>query len=154
MILADLAAVEAELRTLPVDELAVLSVKAEDQGLTGTRVTVKVPPEGHHHRGLKTISAMIEESNLPPPVKDRATRVFRRLAEAEELYEEAADLHGDAPWRGQTVADAASSTLFELRNLAIGMVAPEIEGQDTDGVAFKLSDYRGKVIMLDFWGHW
>jgi predicted small lipoprotein YifL len=32
--------------------------------------------------------------------------------------------------------------------------APEIEGEDQDGVPFKLSDYRGKVIMLDFWGNW
>jgi cytochrome oxidase Cu insertion factor (SCO1/SenC/PrrC family) len=32
--------------------------------------------------------------------------------------------------------------------------APEIEGEDQDGVTFKLSDYRGKVILLDFWGNW
>jgi hypothetical protein len=23
-----------------------------------------------------------------------------------------------------------------------------------DGVPFKLSDYRGKVVVVDFWGHW
>ena len=37
---------------------------------------------------------------------------------------------------------------------AIGQVAPEIEAEDLDGQPFKLSDYRGKVVMLDFWGHW
>lgn len=37
---------------------------------------------------------------------------------------------------------------------AIGELAPEIEGTDLDGVAFKLSDYRGKVVMLDFYGDW
>ncbi len=31
---------------------------------------------------------------------------------------------------------------------------PEINGRDMDGNAFKLSDYRGKVIMVDFWGDW
>ncbi|MDA7918285.1 peroxiredoxin family protein [Mariniblastus sp.] len=36
----------------------------------------------------------------------------------------------------------------------IGELAPEIEGVDLDGVAFKLSDYRGKVVMLDFYGDW
>jgi len=35
-----------------------------------------------------------------------------------------------------------------------GNVAPDIEGTDLDGVAFKLSDYRGKVVFLDFWGDW
>jgi peroxiredoxin len=34
------------------------------------------------------------------------------------------------------------------------MKAPDIEGKDMDGVAFKLSDFRGKVVVLDFWGFW
>ena len=36
----------------------------------------------------------------------------------------------------------------------IGNLAPEIDGEDLDGVEFKLSDYRGKVVVLDFWGNW
>ncbi len=35
-----------------------------------------------------------------------------------------------------------------------GMTAKEIEGEDIDGQRFKLSEYRGKVVLLDFWGHW
>ena len=41
-----------------------------------------------------------------------------------------------------------------MKNLSVGMPVPDIEGEDTDGVAFKLSDYRGKVVLIDFWGHW
>jgi hypothetical protein len=36
----------------------------------------------------------------------------------------------------------------------VGQAAPEIAGKDIDGVGFKLSDYRGKVVVLDFWGNW
>ena len=36
----------------------------------------------------------------------------------------------------------------------VGNQAPEITGEDIAGVAFKLSDYRGKVVVLDFWGDW
>jgi len=36
----------------------------------------------------------------------------------------------------------------------IGQVAPEIVAEDLDGQTFKLSDYRGKVVLLDFWGNW
>lgn len=48
----------------------------------------------------------------------------------------------------------AKPYLFELENLAIGMECPDIEGKDADGVTFKLSDYRGKVVFIDFWGYW
>jgi hypothetical protein len=37
--------------------------------------------------------------------------------------------------------------------VAIGKHAPEIEGADSNGRSFKLSDYRGKVVLLDFWKH-
>ena len=40
------------------------------------------------------------------------------------------------------------------RELGAGARAPEITGVDLDGKAFQLSDYRGKVILLDFWGDW
>ena len=36
----------------------------------------------------------------------------------------------------------------------VGKVAPDIEGQDQDGASLKLSDHRGKVVLLDFWGFW
>jgi predicted Zn finger-like uncharacterized protein len=38
--------------------------------------------------------------------------------------------------------------------LNVGDAAMEIDGEDIDGKPFKLSDYRGKVVVLDFWGNW
>jgi hypothetical protein len=37
---------------------------------------------------------------------------------------------------------------------SVGQPAPDTEGQDLDGTHFRLSDYRGKVVLLDFWGDW
>jgi thiol-disulfide isomerase/thioredoxin len=37
---------------------------------------------------------------------------------------------------------------------AIGNEAPNIDGFDADGKPMKLHDYRGKVVMLDFWATW
>ncbi|HEV3259844.1 MAG TPA: TlpA disulfide reductase family protein [Gemmataceae bacterium] len=34
-----------------------------------------------------------------------------------------------------------------------GDKVPEIVGEDLDGKKIKLSDYRGKVVLLDFWTH-
>ncbi|MHB8524447.1 MAG: PDZ domain-containing protein [Limisphaerales bacterium] len=36
----------------------------------------------------------------------------------------------------------------------IGGPAPEITGVDMGGKQFKLSDYRGQVVLIDFWGDW
>ena len=49
------------------------------------------------------------------------------------------------------VGDIAKRELFAIRHLAIGKAADEIEGPDQNGVRFKLSDYRGKVVLLYFW---
>jgi hypothetical protein len=29
--------------------------------------------------------------------------------------------------------------------------APEMDGEDADGKSLRLGDYRGKVVLLDFW---
>ena len=44
--------------------------------------------------------------------------------------------------------------LFTVNNLMIGKTAPNIEGADVDGNQFELEDYRGKVVVLYFTGHW
>jgi hypothetical protein len=75
-------------------------------------------------------------------------------SEAENLLERVASEFAEVSSYRGTLADMAKADLFELRHLAIGCVAPDIEGEDIDGVHFKLSDYRGKVVVLDFWGNW
>jgi hypothetical protein len=89
----------------------------------------------------KALSALLDplsRSGLP----DIAAR---RQALLERLSKE----HGDTP-EGQR----AKATLNGEVNLAIGNVAPDFTTKDAEGVEFKLSDYRGKVVVLDFWGFW
>lgn len=43
---------------------------------------------------------------------------------------------------------------MQMEGLPVGELAPEIEGEDIDGNPMKLSDFRGKVVLLDFWGEW
>ena len=77
------------------------------------------------------------------------------LKEAETLYEEAGEKYGDVkvPYNG-TIGETVQTELFEIRNLAVGKEAPDIEGVDQDGRQFKLSDYRGKVVLLYFWSEY
>ncbi len=52
------------------------------------------------------------------------------------------------------VKEAAEASLFELDHLQVGMVAPDFEAVDQGGEGFRLADYRGKVVLVDFWGFW
>jgi hypothetical protein len=74
--------------------------------------------------------------------------------EVEELLEQIGKDYADLQDRGRPLGDVAKGDLEELRLLGIGKPAPEIDGEDVDGKKLKLSDYRGKVILLDFWGDW
>jgi cytochrome oxidase Cu insertion factor (SCO1/SenC/PrrC family) len=79
----------------------------------------------------------------------------RAVAEAEHLLERAMRDFDDVKLAGgETVAEKAGPELFGIRHLSVGKVAPDIEGEDQDGVPFKLSDYRGKVVLLDFWSEY
>lgn len=44
--------------------------------------------------------------------------------------------------------------LDEMRALSMGQVAPEIELPNPEGQTVKLSDLRGKYVMIDFWAAW
>jgi hypothetical protein len=89
--------------------------------------------------------------NLPEAQAKDADKLRQ---ESEELFLRAGDQFSAVKFGRGTVGEKAKGELFELRNLSIGKTAPEIEGEDADSKKFKLSDYRGKVVLLDFWGNW
>jgi len=75
--------------------------------------------------------------------------------EAERLYEMIiARYHDLDTLRTPSLGQIAEGELFDLRHLSIGKKAPEVEGQDVDGRPLKLSDYRGKVVVVTFSGNW
>ena len=59
------------------------------------------------------------------------------------------------PGTGSSVAAPSGQARANIPvGVAIGMRAPEIEGEDIDGKPMRLNDYGGKVVLLDFWGNW
>lgn len=98
-----------------------------------------------------------------PHAKVRATALFYlgdwllndrnatadQVAEGRALMERILKDYADSPF-----AAKAKPYLFELDRLQVGMVAPDFETVDETGKAWKLSDYRGKITVVDFWGYW
>lgn len=72
-------------------------------------------------------------------------------ARGRELFEDMLTRYAGAE---EDWAARAQGMLFELDRLQVGMLAPDFEAVDADGVAWKLSDYEGKVVIVDFWGFW
>jgi hypothetical protein len=73
---------------------------------------------------------------------------------AEKLLTEAEALLKQLGTDNPALAGRVKDIQFELDKLTVGRTAMDIEAEDLDGKKFKLSDYRGKVVVLDFWGHW
>jgi len=71
--------------------------------------------------------------------------------EMEGLYDRLATDFADVD---KELTEKSQTQLNEIRHLAIGKPAMEIEGEEIYGEKLKLSDFRGKVVVLTFWGHW
>jgi tetratricopeptide (TPR) repeat protein len=88
----------------------------------------------------------------------RKPDVDQLAAAAEQAFEAVLKDYADCPRltreNAGTLGEICRAELFELRHLRVGKTAPDIEAEDLDSVKFKLSDYRGKVVVLDFWGDW
>ena len=82
----------------------------------------RVPDPGAHqphhpagHRGLGEILAILDRSRLAPEVRDMASRVFRRLADAE------ARVHGTTPERVQFHDVGAIDAIVDVTGSCIGL---------------------------------
>jgi uncharacterized protein (TIGR00299 family) protein len=88
-----LAALSEELAKVPLGGYRLEARKVLRSGWQATKVDVVVQEHGHghHHRGLRDILGLLDGSRLDAGVKERASGLFRRLAEAE------ASVHGTSP---------------------------------------------------------
>lgn len=111
---------------------------------------------------MKLPALFARVSEAAPSARVRATAAFaraRRLmdgldgppspAGARAAFEK---LRADFP--KSPYAEPAGRFIFELDRLQVGMAAPDVDAVDSDGARFKLSDYRGRVVVMLFWGFW
>ena len=130
-------------------------------GVSGTAqwVDTNIP----NKTGAFTLTAKEVSGKLTGPQSLALARGLRdRYEKAYQHKDAAADM-----LRQQAMAEArkiaknypklaaeGKELLFDLKYLSVGRKAMEIKAEDLDGKEFKLSDYRGKVVVLDFWGNW
>ena len=96
----------------------------------------------------------------------RSRSVEQLSKEAEALLERVVAKYGDiepragfekdhlGAWDNKSLGKMAEGELYEFRHLRPGREAPEIAGEGLDGKRLKLSDYRGKVVVVVSWTTW
>ena len=70
-------------------------------------------------------------------------------ARATELFREVIKDYPDSP-----LAEEAKEFLKQLEHVEVGLRAPEVAGTDANGREIRLSQLKGRVVVLLFWGFW
>ena len=84
--------------------------------------------------------------------EDRAVRRQSALDAAAGL---SAGVEEEAfPGDARTFAEAEADLIRSIRHGTVGGKLPDLVGSRLDGVEERLSDYRGRVVLLDFWATW
>jgi uncharacterized protein (TIGR00299 family) protein len=110
---ADLAAIQAGIDSLGLPSCRLVSTQVKKQGFRAAQITVEYEPE-HKHRHLHHITAMIDGSTLTARQKELATRIFRKLAEAE------AKVHGSTIEKVHFHEVGAVDSIADIVGAAIG----------------------------------
>src|SRR3972149_1704946 len=89
----ELERLQAAISGLGVPGIRLSAEQVKRGAFVGTKVHVRTEEQGHPHRRLPDIEAILERADLPEPVRADARRIFRPLAGAE------ATVHGTTPDR-------------------------------------------------------
>ncbi len=139
------------------DQIGLLCLQLGQQGNPNAEKLLRAVAEkskSHDAKGLAMLGLgqMLSERSNKEDLSDKDRERLR--GEAKEALATVVSTYPDVNAGRRKAGDWAGGVLFELEHLAVGLTVPDLEGNDLDGAAFKLSDYRGKVVLLDFWAHW
>jgi thiol-disulfide isomerase/thioredoxin len=84
-------------------------------------------------------------------------RVIKEAARAGEEWNRAAHRLPESVLlfpESQAWVSRAEAELAEMKARGLGKPAPDLVGDDLDGKSMRLSEYRGKVVLLSFWASW
>jgi tetratricopeptide (TPR) repeat protein len=120
-------------------------------GKEKTEATLRLLAEKSPHKSIQAASLYAVASSILREKKASPERTAEARKLMELIQKDYADVKNQ---RKQAYGALAEATLFEIDHLQIGKAAPDFEVTDENGVKFKLSDYKGKVVVIDFWGNW
>jgi len=120
---------------------------SKDHGVAAARLLLQKNP--HREVQGRTCYEVARQIALRSYEEPSQKAREQAIAYLERVIAEFADI---PDWRRGTLGEAAKRDLFELQHLVVGATAPETTGTDADGKRTSLTDFRGKVVVLEFCG--
>ena len=130
------AALKSELDKLSVREFTLSQRRVEKHGIAGTKIDVNAR-EGHVHRHLKDVLKIINSSSISASAKEKAARVFQKLAKAE------AKIHGTTIEAVHFHEVGAVDAIVDVVGAIIGLELLEIEAIYASKFRFGSGHTRG-----------
>ncbi len=69
-----------------------------------------------------------------------------------QMLKYAEEIKGKFP--GNKPVNDFIARMEKIKTVAVGQMAPDFEAPSPDGSTLKLSDFKGKYVLLDFWASW
>jgi thiol-disulfide isomerase/thioredoxin len=114
---------------------------------------------GDHDKAIKDLSVAFKvraddegEEADPATLISLGEAAFQRLVRAGHFHQarRVCEITGESPSKPVRAHFAARRARLAM----LGKPAPEIAGKDVDGKDIRLSDFKGKVVLVDFWATW
>lgn len=103
---------------------------------------------------LDKIKAAAESDDAAGLRNALGTVAISGMAVSDEQVKTASDFLKALAAKYPKHADLIKTNLYRVENLTIGRIAPNIKGEGIDGKSMELEQYRGKVVVIDFFGDW
>jgi hypothetical protein len=112
--------------------------------------------------GIDGVTGLLEQVVAKAESKELQAHALYRMAKVLMTSKDAAQvalgeqhlIRASEAYEGTRYGALAADDAFAVLHLSPGKVAPDFEARTIDGHEFKLSDYRGKVVLIDFYGFW